>query len=128
MRKAVYNLLTGDQEFMDLIGGRLFSRGSVIDLPDKPFAIYAMTGAPRSGRSLPGRPTLEVWAYEERGSYTTVDSILKRADALLENVPHFFEDEVLAETVPQGWSSDLYDDVFLANTRSSTHIVFGSGQ
>lgn len=128
MRKAVFDLLSTDAEFMDLVGGRLFPRGSVIDLPDKPFVIFAMTGSPRLGRSLPGRPTLEVWAYEERGSYTTVDAILKRADAVLLNVPHLFEDEVLAETVPQGWSSDLYDDVFLANTRSSTHIVFGSGQ
>lgn len=127
MRKVVYSLLTQDEVFAGLMP-TLYERGSVPDAPVLPFAIYAFVGSPRRGRSFPMVPRLEVWCYDNRGDYTEIDKALKRADELFEAITHMVvEDQRIAEATPQGWSGDLYDDVYRANTRNAGYLLVGSG-
>ena len=127
MRKVVYSLLTQDEAFTALMP-TLYERGSVPDVPTLPFAVYAMVGSPRRGRSFPMVPRLEVWCYDNRRDYTEIDKGLKRADELFASVTHMVvDDQRIAEATPQGWSGDLYDDKYAANTRNAGYLLVGSG-
>lgn len=128
MKKSIYKILTEDVAFTALIP-KVYERGSVPDAPVLPFAIYAFVGSPRQGRAFPYVPRVELWCYQERGDYSVINDALSRADDLFEALADYrFEDERIAEATPQGWSGDLYDDVFKANTRNSAYLVIGSGR
>lgn len=128
-RKAVYEILTKDSAFAALMPV-VYERGSVPDSPVAPFAILAMTGSPRQGRSFSRLPRAELWCYQDRGDYSVIDAALQRADELLSAATHYVSDDGssrLAEATPQGWSGDLYDDVYRANTRNAGYLLVGSG-
>lgn len=127
MRKVVYSLLANDITFTELMP-RLYERSAVPDSPVLPFALYAFTESPRRGRAYPQVPRLELWCYEERGDYATINEALAIADSLFLSVTHMVvEGEHIAEATPQGWSGDLYDDVFRANTRNAGYLLVGTG-
>lgn len=133
MRKAFYHLLTTDPEWSGLMPGGLHERSALVDSVDServmPFALYAFVGSPRPGRALPAVPRVELWCYQDRGNYSIINAALARADALLLPLMQYvFEDERIAEATPQGWSGDLYDDVFRANTRNAAYLLIGSGR
>lgn len=128
MRKAFYNRLMTDNAFTTLFPV-LYERSSVVDSPEKPFGIYGFVGSPRLGRGFSYVPRIELWLYQERGSYDLINAGLARADQLMEEILQYeFDGERIAEATPMGWSGDLYDDVFLANTRNSAYTVIGSGR
>lgn len=127
MRKVIHHLLTTDAQFTELMPA-LYERSAVTDTPSKPFALYALTGSPRRGRAFPMVPRLELWCYDDRGDYSKIDEALARADVLFESIMHLVvEDQYIAEANPQGWSGDLYDDVFRANARNAGYLLVGSG-
>ena len=77
---------------------------------------------------------MEIWVYDELGSYVRVDSILRAIRSA------FVDMAVLARTRTDGsvvrliqadWlgtSADLNDDVFRCATRNATWRLVGSGQ
>jgi len=128
-RKAVYEILTNDPAFTALMPV-VYERGSVPDAPQVPFAVLTMAGSPRQGRSLPMLPRAELWCYQDRGDYGDIDAALARADELLTAATQYVSQDGtsrLAEATPQGWSGDLYDDTYRANTRNAGYLLVGSG-
>lgn len=128
-RKAVFEILTKDAAFTALMPA-VYERGSVPDAPVLPFAVLAMTGSPRAGRSFRPLPRAELWCYQDRGDYGDIDKALARADELLSAAMQYVSEDGssrLAEATPQGWSGDLYDDVYRANTRNAGYLLVGSG-
>lgn len=127
MRKVVFDILSNDAVFSGLMPN-LYERGSVVDSPAKPFAVYAMVGSPRAKRTMPMVPRLELWCYDDRGDYSVIDEALARADELFLAVTHrVVDDQRIASADPQGWSGDLYDDVYQANARNASYLLVGSG-
>lgn len=126
MRKVIHDILTTDDVFSGLMP-TLYERGSVPDAPTLPFAVYAMVGSPRQGRAFPMVSRIELWCYDSRGDYSKIDEALLRADELFTEILHREkEGQRIAEATPQGWSGDLYDDLYKANTRNAGYLLVGT--
>jgi hypothetical protein len=126
MKKVVYKLLKEDDEFNTLFPNVL-ERGAIEDVPMLPCAVIVMTGSPRQSRAHPRLPRLEVWLYQERGDYSKINAGLIALDRIFEDVLNATADgERIAEADPQGWSSDLYDDIYKANTRNAAYLLVGT--
>lgn len=135
MRKLVYDFLVGLEPATGIGSGSIFERSSLVDgrPATPPFLIYTLTTEAADVR-MPATSTMEIWVYDELGSYVRVDSILRAIRSA------FVDMAVLARTRTDGsvvrliqadWlgtSADLNDDVFRCATRNATWRLVGSGQ
>jgi hypothetical protein len=127
MRKALFRLLTTDAVLVAAIPvTSWYERGSVPDSPALPFAVLAFDGRQRVGTGLRSQRA-SLWVYQERGDYSLIELVLDRAFYVLENVINFdYASERIAQVIPGNISSDLYDDLWRANTQNLEMIVSGS--
>jgi len=129
MRKLVYDLLTAWTALP------VFERSSVIDTVPAapPFIIYTFT-AETPDTVGPTTATLEVWVYDNLGSYAMIDQIirdLRRLFSGMAEVSRTRPDTSVVRLVQADWlgsSADLNDDAFRCSTRNATWRLIGSGQ
>ena len=126
MRKALFRLITTDAIVASLIPPeQWYERSAVPDTPPKPFAVLAFTGRARVGKGLRSQ-SIQVWVYQERGSYDLIEKVLNRVEVILEEVADFkYLGERIAAATPRGINADLYDDAWRANTGSLDAVVVG---
>jgi hypothetical protein len=125
-REAVYSLLTGDAELQSLgITEASVWNIESVDNPArvKPFVVTAWADVPRPTHPAARRRNLLVWAHDEGGDYSRIDSILERVRQLLTGVTHFGG---ITQVDWEGASGDLYDDGFHTITRNSGFRVIGA--
>ena len=133
----MYDFLVSLEPATGIGSGAIFERSSVIDgLPAAPpFLIYTLT-TESSDPKLPCVSTMEIWVYDELGSYARIDKILRalRADFVpdeLVEVKRTRTDGSVVRLVQADWignSADLNDDVLRCATRNGTWRLVGSGQ
>lgn len=133
MRKLVYDLLIAQSVLTDQVPAvRWYEEGAVIDTPlARPFVILKTTGTSRNvGRFT----TLEIWVYDDRGSYTKIDNFLRTLRSFLDTAAESSRTRSdgsvvrLVTTDWQGDSADLYDDIFRCGTRYGSWRLIGAGQ
>lgn len=106
---------------------RWFGSGSIVDTPTRPFAEI------RFGGVFPGmanitRRRLEVWIHDEEGSYERIDQViglLKTAISGMTNVQSGPSEVICANWISD--STDLYDDGYRTNAKSTGFDVIGRG-
>lgn len=92
LRKVIFRALKGDPELHDLVGDRIFQRGSTPDgIPPTevvPYIVYNLgQGFNKGPSALRARTqSLQVWVHDEPGDYYRIDTILERAKVVLEAV------------------------------------------
>lgn len=122
----VYQLLSTDSVLNDLgMTADTILGSTVAQSPEvRPFMIVKWgTSDPIVGRI--GPETLEVWAYDEPGSFVRINTVLKRVYSILveENADVVVEEERFSTAKWRGDSPELYDDIFKCATRYSTFSV-----
>jgi hypothetical protein len=127
MRKALFHLLTTDSVLIAAIpADRWYERSSVPDSPSLPFAVLAYDGKLRVGTGLRSQRA-SLWVYQGRGDYGFISTVLERAFVVLEGViNHDHDGERLVQVIPGNISSDLYDDLWRANTQNLEMIAIGT--
>jgi hypothetical protein len=74
------------------------------------------------------RRRLEVWIHDEEGSYSLIDKVIgllyKNLDGL-EHVTYGSSELIMCEWVSD--STDLYDDGYRTNTKSTMFDIVGTG-
>jgi hypothetical protein len=104
---------------------RIYQGGSVDDQPEFPFIVYRYrAGIPSaSGRAVPG---LEIWFYDEQGSYLRIDAALKSFRNYLVAITHrVVGSEHIAQIDWTGDSPDLPAEEYGGITRSSSFNLIG---
>lgn len=128
MRVVVRNLILEDPALVaEIPADRWFGSGSVPDTPPRPFAEI------RFGGTFPGmahitRRRLEVWIHDDEGDYGRIDKIIGLLKKVLDGAEHVQgEDSELIRASWVGDSTDLYDDGYRTNTKSTGFDVVGTG-
>lgn len=121
-------MIVSDLELLDDIPeDRWFGSGSIVDTPARPFAEIRFGGVFR-GMGPVKRRRLEVWVHDEEGDYTRIDRIIAGLKRVLDGAEHVFYEDV--ELIYASWvsdSTDLYDDKYRTNTKSTGFDVIGTG-
>jgi hypothetical protein len=114
VRKLAYQAMRHDSELHEIVGERIYQRGSLPDgIPptaEVPYLVYNLGvtagHGPRALRAT--RPTIQVWAHDKVGDYFRIDAALDRVKIVLEAVEHqgTFLEIRFAESSP-----DLWDDL-----------------
>lgn len=128
MRELVRNLMISDASLVGYIPAeRWLEGGSVVDTPDRPFAIMRLSGTFRGlGPIQKGR--VEFRVHDERGNFETIDAVIRRIKAVMEPAEQVQTHG--AELIRAEWlsdSPDLYDDGFRTNMRSTGFDLTGKG-
>jgi hypothetical protein len=135
MRTLIRNLLMANDGLADMIGDRWFEWSAMIDQAQFPYGAIRLSsqqpGVTARGVTRQGR--VEIWVYDERGTFTRIDEALRHIHAVMDNV-------VNAELIADGgrlvrlsladWSQDsteLWDEQRRANARSSAYNCVGRG-
>jgi len=105
---------------------QIIQGSDLTDQPPFPFLVHRLTfaGPTPSGR---GRPGLEVWVYDEPGSYLRIDRLLLAVRARLRPGPHTLDDgsEHIAVVDWTNDSADLPAEEFHGITRMSAYNLVG---
>lgn len=126
MEKVVYEAISGDSD-LKVLFPNTYQSGAVEDAPQLPFIVYKMVGTTRVGRNFPRMPRLEVWLYQERGSYDLINRGLVMLDDIFMAIQtKVVEDQWISQADPMGWSGYLEDDIYRANTRNAAYHLLGS--
>lgn len=128
MRRLIRNMIINDEALLDFIpADRWFGSGAVVDTPARPFAEIRFGGVFRAMGPVKRR-RLEVWVHDEEGDYTQIDDIIRELKRLLDGAEHvFYEDTELIRSEWVSDSTDLYDDKYRTNTKSTGFDVIGTG-
>ena len=125
-RAAVYQLLGVDLAMngYGINPNTVFQSNTVDDPPTRPFVIMRW-GIKTSTFDIHGPQSLDIWAHDDRGDYSRIDSILHRAEVLLLNAAHLVGDDGYTLTSAEfvSCSEDLYDDGYQTITRYATFRV-----
>jgi hypothetical protein len=136
VKKLVYDMLTVDAGFTAIIpAARFVERGTLVgtDPLSRPFATYSVTSIVRNPHGG-GSSFLEVFVYDDRGSYEQITSALRAARAALSNFAERKRTRSdgsvvrLVEAYWQGEGPELFDELLEAGLRSSSWQLIGSGQ
>lgn len=115
LRKVVFQSLRADPKITELVGDRIWQRGSTVDgiPPEKvPYIVYNFGERFGAGPSAlrASRQSVQVWVHDEPGDYYVIDQILAQVKLVLEAVeagdPDGFLEIRLLETSP-----DIWDDL-----------------
>lgn len=129
MRRLIMNMLTTNDPLLNEIpADRWFGSGAVVDTPARPFAEIRFGGVfPGLGRVK--RRRLEVWIHDEEGDYERIDHIIGLVKDVLDGAEHvFYENVELISSEWKGDSTDLFDDGYRTNTKSTGFDVIGTGE
>jgi hypothetical protein len=122
-RKWVHDTLTGS---ISLSAVNILAAGSVTSVPEKPFIVYHldddMPVMMDGGMPVASYRTCRIWAYDEVGSYETVDSLLDDVRKAMIG-PVSSSNGISCDW--EGDSGELVDDVYDAITRNSTYRLVG---
>jgi len=124
MRGLIQTILT-EVDPTVWIPSRIFQGSNVDDQPDFPFIVHRYrNGTPSpSGKSVPG---LELWFYDEPGSYVRIDKALKDFRNYLVAITHRVAgSEHIAQIDWTGYSPDLPAEEYGGITRSATFNLIG---
>lgn len=125
-RKPVFALLTTDPELQALgMTSDTVKGSSPTTSPEiRPFAILKW-GEEQPFIGSIHEKELQMWVYDEPGSYTLINSILLRARTLLvdEAVDVVVDGERFSTARWQGTSPDLYDDIYKCITRYASFAI-----
>lgn len=139
IRHIPYALMKARAELVLMVGDRIYDAGALGTptqkaIPAKPFIV--VNHGPDTYRSYDEARVvdrvIDVWFYGEPGDFTVVERGLREVKAALHDATGWYEDpetEVrtwLTSCRWQGGSSDLYDDVYRANTRYGTYRLIGN--
>jgi hypothetical protein len=107
-------------------------QGSLDVAPPRPFGTYRLRLSSRgvTSQSVSREVGLEVWIYDDPGSYLRIDGILNEVEAALKAVLHASaaEGESISQTRWESRSPDLNDDGLRAITRMTSFTLIGKGQ
>jgi hypothetical protein len=125
IRKTMYEALITDATLIALVPAeRWLERGSVVDVPSRPYVVHACLGtAPVSGRNA---WVWGVWVHDERGDFNRIDDVLTKVQARLTGLQQFVgTDGRLVQADWQSTSEDGFDDATNTNVKQSTYQIVG---
>jgi len=126
MRAATFTLLSTDAQLLSLgMTAASFLGTSAADSPEmRPWAIIKW-GQSTPAFGLTGETALEVWYYDEPGSYVRINKLIERTKSLLQDAVHVqgSDGDELTAARWAGDSPELYDDVFKCITRYTSFTV-----
>lgn len=127
MRKVVYDALKAGNTVVG--AGLLFEASSIEGAPnEKPFAVMRY-GPIATGMGSAVVRTMSLWVHDERGSYTRIETALRRARVIMDGLQNIqTERGWLMSCEWIGDSGDLLDDVFRTNVRYSEWRLVGTGE
>lgn len=128
MRTLIYQWLSNDAGFTDIVEGGLYSDRSLEVVPSvKPFCVLMYEG-PNPGMSRVRQMTLRAWVHDEPGDYLRIEEALKYLrDLLPTGLPRRQGDIWLMEAQWLGDSADLYDETRRTNVKNAVFLLTGSG-
>ena len=125
MRRLVQQVLESVNPAL-LPPAQIIQGSNLTEQPPFPFLVHKLTITnPTPSRG--GRPGLEVWCYDEPGSYLRIDAILQAIRARLAPGPHVLADgsELIAVVDWTNDSTDLPAEEFHGITRMSAYNLVG---
>lgn len=125
--KPVYHLLTSDEGLQALgITSDSLKGSTVHQSPDmRPWGIVKW-GDVTPFTATSGPELLELWVYDQPGSYDTINKILRRARQVLhDNADVVIGGERFSTAIWRGDSVELYDDIYKCIVRYATFTVAG---
>lgn len=126
LRKIVFRALKADPELAELVGDRIYQRGSTLEgIPPTdtvPYIVYNLgLSFPKGPSALRARTqSLQVWVHDEPGDYFRIDQILTRVKVVLESIDAGQEDGFLEIRFVEA-SQDLWDNLLKHLVRYSRH-------
>jgi hypothetical protein len=122
-RAAVFHLLTHDDELHALgIDVPNTYQTNAVDNPEtRPFLVIRWEAQTMAFESV-GPQSLVIWAHDERGDYSRIDSILERSRMILVDANHILGDDgvILTTADYMASSDDLWDDGYRTIARNCT--------
>lgn len=136
MRAIIYEALISDPALSAVMGARWTSARGVDAELDQAVGFERPFGTFRIVTTTPGMSrvflrSLEVWIHDDAGSYTRIDTLIRRVKDLLtglEQVYHSETDSWLQQCTWVADSPDLFDDARRTNTRMTSFQLVGSGE
>uniref|UniRef100_A0AAU6R763 Tail terminator n=1 Tax=Micrococcus phage Kurnik TaxID=3092208 RepID=A0AAU6R763_9CAUD len=125
-RAPVYSILTTDPVLTSLgMTPQTLLGSSPLSSPEvRPFAV-AKYGDEQAFIGSLAQQELQLWVYDEPGSYVNINKILVRARELLtvEVVDRVVDGQRFSTAKWLGNSPDLYDDIYKCITRYATFTI-----
>ena len=123
--RALIQTILSEVDPLVWLPSRIYQGSAVDEQPDFPFIVhrYRITAATPSIRGMPG---LEVWFYDEPGSYVRIDKALKDfRNYLVAVTDRRAGSEHIAQIDWTGDSPDLPAEEYRGITRSSSFNLIG---
>ena len=136
MKTLFWNVLAGDARVTALVpANRIVEMSTMLSTVPSPFPFiaYSTTVNQRSGHGT-GMSTIEVTAYDERGTYDGVDAVLRAVRLAVADAGERTRVRTdgttvkLVESVWLGEGPELNDPDLQANMRSTSFQLVGIGQ
>lgn len=86
-RTELYQALMDHTELQAIVSGRVFSSGSLNNVPARPFVLVRMHNAFRL-QGFARRDIAQVWCHDEPGDYMVIDEMMAHCKAAIESIPH----------------------------------------
>jgi len=125
-RAALFTLISADSTLngLGIDANSTFPANSVDNPEVRPFVVIRFD-AKTAMFADRGSQNLVIWAHDDRGDYSRIDSILERIREVLDNAVHVSGADGIILTSARyiGSSTDLWDDGYRTMTRNSTFSV-----
>ena len=134
MRKLFFQILVNEMSIYQIIGSRVYERGSVPTQPQKPFVVTRFLESNRGPAIRVEDRLAEVWAYGPENDYTTIDKLLFQVNLAVDRRSGVYHDEpglgrfTLIEGRWQGTGPDLEDPDYRGTLKVATYRLVGSWQ
>ena len=127
MRKTVYEILAAATDLTDIVGDRILERGSVVDVPPRPFLVQAWGVTAVTNTTIRSVRNLDLYVHDERGDYSRIESALAAAKLALKGVAQYVGTTGyrIVQCDYQGISGDLDDPERRTNFQFSSWQVVG---
>lgn len=136
MRRILFSMLVNSPTLHDLIGERVYEKGSVPEHPDTPFIMTRWSTTDRPG-GIPVRVQdrrVEIWVYGPQNDFTMIERIMRALQLTLHRRSGVqvedpdFGTVTLIESTFEGSGEDLEDPDYRAQLKVATYRVVGGIQ